>query len=236
MARNLVSTAALGRRDVTVAYGFLAPSLVGVTIFLAVPIGVIVWLSFQRWDLINPARFVGFSNWSDVLSGGDVWRSLAVTAMYVVLVTPVEIVFGIVLATCLVQRLPGTSWLRVLYLVPWISAPLAIGLVWQWFFQPTGGVINVLLGTHLAWLNDPIWAMPSVVFVNAWSHVGYVSLFFLAGFAIIPDAIVEAARLDGASARQIFFRIRLPLVRPTTFLWSSRRGFRRFNNLTRSTR
>ena len=195
----------------------LAPSLFGITAFLIVPIIVVFWLSLQRWDLISDPSFVGLSNWKRVLSDTSFWRSMLVTLGFVVLVIPAQTLLGLWIANLLTKGLPGSAALRVIYVIPWVCAPLALGVVWSWIFQPTGGALNELLGTHVQWLTDPAFALPSVAIVTVWSQVGYVALFFMAGLAVIPDQVIEAARIDGASSRRIFWSIKVPLLRPTLF-------------------
>ena len=90
-------------------------------------------------------------------------------------------------------------------------------MVWNWIFAPTGGALNALLGRNVPWLSDPVLALPSVAAVSIWSQVGYVTLFFMAGLAAVPQETLDAARVDGANAVQTFWRIKLPLLRPTMF-------------------
>ncbi|MDN5727281.1 MAG: sugar ABC transporter permease, partial [Propionibacteriales bacterium] len=115
------------------------------------------------------------------------------------------------------RGLPASGLFRVIYVVPWICAPLALGVVWKWIFSPYGGAANALLGTQLEWLTSPALALPLVAAVSIWSQVGYVTLFFMAGLAGIPPTLTEAAALDGANAWQTFWRIKLPLLGPTMF-------------------
>jgi multiple sugar transport system permease protein len=200
-----------------IGYGLIAPSAIGITLFLIAPIVIVVWLSFQHWDLIGPIRFVGLNNWTRVLSTPGFWGSVLVTLVFVVLVIPLLTVLGLLMATLLARRLPGSGIFRVIFVVPWVCAPLALGVVWNWIFQPTGGALNDLLHTHIPWLTEPALALPAVALVNIWSQVGYVTLFFLAGLAVIPDQILEAAKMDGASAGRIFWSIKMPLMRSTLF-------------------
>jgi multiple sugar transport system permease protein len=101
--------------------------------------------------------------------------------------------------------------------LPWICAPLALGVRWSWVLAPTDGALNALLGRRVEWLADPVLALPSVAAVTVWTQVGYVALFFSAGLRAIPDTVHEAAMLDGAGAWHRFWRVTLPLLRPTTF-------------------
>lgn len=205
------------RREATMGYLLLAPSLIGIVAFLLLPILVVLWLSLNQWDLLAPMRFVGLDNWVSVLSQPVFGRSLLVTIVFVLMVIPIQTALGLFMATLLSRGLPGSSVFRVIFVIPWICAPLALGIVWKWIFAPYGGALNTLLGTHIEWLSNPSLALPAVATVSIWSQVGYTTLFFMAGLAAIPEQVLEAAQLDGASAWQTFVRIKLPLLLPTMF-------------------
>ncbi|MFX4272752.1 carbohydrate ABC transporter permease [Propionibacteriaceae bacterium Y1685] len=206
-----------GGRDTLMAWTFLAPSLAGVVFFLVLPILVVIWLSLNRWDLLQPMRFVGLDNWINVYSEPTFGRSMLISVIFVLLVIPLQTALGLFMATLLSRGLPASGLFRVIYVVPWICAPLALGVVWKWIFSPYGGAANALLGTQVEWLTSPTLALPLVAAVSIWSQVGYVTLFFMAGLAGIPPTLLEAAALDGAGAWQTFWRIKLPLLGPTMF-------------------
>jgi multiple sugar transport system permease protein len=214
-----MAVAALDRqpRSTALGYALLAPSLFGVIAFLLLPILVVVWLSLYRWDLLGPLRYVGLANWRSVLDDAGFANSLVVTAIFVAIVVPAQTVLGLLAATMLARRLPGTKLFRTLYVLPWICAPLAIAVLWRWILAPTDGAVNTVLGQRIEWLTDPGLALPVVSAVVVWTNVGYVSLSFLAGLLAIPEDIHNAARTDGASAWQRFWRITLPMLRPTMF-------------------
>lgn len=207
----------MARREAGIGYALLAPSLFGIAAFLLFPILVVIWLSMQHWDLLSPASFVGGQNFIDVFGDPGFGRSLLVTGLFVLLVIPLQTALGLFAATLLSRGLPGSGFFRVIYVIPWICAPLALGVVWNWIFAPTGGALNALLGRNVPWLSDPVLALPSVAAVSIWSQVGYVTLFFMAGLAAVPQETLDAARVDGANAVQTFWRIKLPLLRPTMF-------------------
>jgi multiple sugar transport system permease protein len=209
--------AKLRRREAITGYALLVPSLFGVVAFLVLPIFVVLWLAFQDWDLLGPLQFVGLDNFASVLTDAQFGRSLLVTLLFVLLVIPVQTGLGLFAASLLTRGLPGSTVLRTIYVLPWICAPLALGVVWKWIFAPTDGALNALLGFRVEWLSNPDLALPAVAAVTIWSQVGYVTLFFMAGLTSIPDMFLEAARIDGASPWQIFWRIKVPLLRPTTF-------------------
>lgn len=205
------------RGEARVAWALLAPSLFGVLAFLVAPVLVVGWLGVQSWDLIGPRTFVGLDNVRAVAADGRFARSLLVTALFVVIVIPLQTALGLGAALLLNRGLPGSSVFRVIYVLPWICAPLVLGVVWRWVLAPTDGALNALLGTRVEWLADPALALPSVAAVTVWTQAGYVALFFVAGLRAIPTTVIEAAVLDGANRRQIFWRVILPLLRPTMF-------------------
>ena len=206
-----------GRRSTALGYALLAPSLFGVVAFLLLPILVVVWLSLHRWDLLGSIEYVGGQNWRSVLGDSAFGNSLLVTLIFVAIVVPTQTVLGLVVAALLARGLPGSGLFRTLYVLPWICVPLAIAVMWRWILAPTDGAVSTLLGHSIEWLTDPGLALPVVSAVVVWANVGYVALFFLAGILAIPTDVHSAARVDGATAWQRFWRITLPMLRPTMF-------------------
>jgi multiple sugar transport system permease protein len=204
-------------REAFAGYGLLLPSLVGIVGFLVLPSLIVVWLSFHKWDLIGAPKNVGWANWHTAFTTPGLGNSLWVTILLVILVIPLQTALGILLAVLLTRKLRGSGLLRTIFVIPWVCAPLALGVVWSVIFQPTGGALNQILGTRVAWLTEPALALPAVAAVAIWSQAGYVALFFMAGLAAIPGDVVEAARVDGAGSARIFWNIKMPLLRPTLF-------------------
>jgi len=209
-----------GTRSTLLGYSLLAPSLFGVVCFLLLPMLVVVWLSLHRWDLLGPIRFVGLDNWHSVLSDPSFGNSLLVTLLFIAIVVPAQVVLGLAAATMLARGLPGTGLFRALYVIPWICSPLAVAVLWRWILAPTDGALGTVLGHRIEWLTDPGLALPVVAAVTVWTNVGYVALFFLAGILAIPPSIHAAARIDGATSWQRFWRITCPMLRPTFFFVS----------------
>lgn len=205
------------RAEARAGYLLLVPSFVGVGVFLLLPVLIVLALSFTRYNLLSAPQWAGLDNFVYLLGWERFRNSLWVTALFTLMTIPTSIVLGLLLAVAINRRLPGTSWLRVLYVLPWVCAPLALGVVWRWIFDPTNGALNALLGRRIEWLADVDLALPSVAFVQVWSSVGYISLFFLAGLQQIPVSVYEAAKLDGAKPVRTLWSITLPLLRPTMF-------------------
>lgn len=207
-------------QEAVTGYAFLTPSFLGVVLYMLIPVLIILWLTVHKWDMISPAKYVGFEQITDVLGDPVFLNSLKVTLLLVLLVVPIEIALGLLLANLLTKGLRGTTVFRALIVIPWISAPLALGVVWSWIFAPTGGLLSAIAGRRLEILVDPHWALVAVAFVIIWNNVGYTSLFFIAGLLSIPRELLEAAYIDGASSRQAFWYIKVPLLRPTFFFVS----------------
>ncbi|WP_114854170.1 carbohydrate ABC transporter permease [Brachybacterium sp. YJGR34] len=195
----------------------VAPSLIGVAAFLVLPVLLAAVVSLFRWDLLGTRSFVGLGNYTSLLADGALANSLVVTAMFTLISVPLSLALGLVLATQLVRALAGSAIVRVIVVIPWVCAPLALGVVWKWILQPSVGALNQILGVRIEWLTDPALALPAVAFVAIWQNVGYISLFFQAGLSRIPASIYEAARIDGASPWQSMRFMTIPLLRPTTF-------------------
>jgi ABC-type sugar transport system permease subunit len=207
------------RRRTLTAYGLLAPSLFGVVVFLGIPVVLVVVFSFLKWNLLTAPKFVWFENFVDVFQHEGAGHALLVTVYYFVLNIPVQTALALGMAMLMNRKGRFTSVIRVLCVLPYLATPVAMGVVWQWIFAPQTGVVNTLLHfvgvTGPDWLNSPGWSMPVVAFANIWQFVGYNMLFFLAGLQAIPATVYEAAAIDGANTVQRFWRVTLPLLRPT---------------------
>lgn len=207
----------MNARRPLIGWLLIVPSLIGVTAFLILPVILAFVISLFNWDLLGTRQFVGLDNYTTLISGGTLINSLLVTAIFTLISVPVSLALGLALATQLVRALPGSAIVRVIVVIPWVCAPLALGVVWKWIFQPSVGALNQILGVRIEWLTDPQLALPAVAFVAIWQNVGYISLFFQAGLGKIPTSIYEAARLDGAGSWQQMWHMTIPLLRPTTF-------------------
>ena len=216
--RSSAAMPATDRRRIRTAFAFLAPSLVGVVLFLVIPVILVIVLSLTQWNLLTPIKFIGFSNYVNIFRFDGFGHSLLVTAYYVLLNIPAQTVIALGMALLLNNRLPGSAFVRIVAVLPFLATPVAMSVVWTWFFDPTNGIVNQMLAhvgiTGPAWLSDSATAMPIVAFANIWQYVGYNMLFFLAGLQAIPPSLYEAASIDGAGKVAQFRRVTLPLLRP----------------------
>lgn len=203
------------------AIGFLAPSMLHLTVFVFTPIAFAAYLSLHRWDVVVPdIPFVGFENFREIASDPTFWNALKNTVVYTLNV-PIAMALSLGVALMMNRRLKGVAFLRALYFLPSVTSFVAIALVWMWIYHPTFGVANYVLGLFgvppVQWLNSTTTAMVSVIIFSVWLSLGYQMVIFLAGLQGIPQELLDAARIDGANSWQRFWRVTLPLLKPTTF-------------------
>ena len=218
--REHVETASQAdRHRVRTAFAFLAPSLLGVILFLVIPIIFVIGLSLVQWNMLTPMKWVGLSNYVNIFEFDGFGHSLVVTAYYVILNIPIQTAFALGMAMLLRSKRAGSGVIRIIAVLPFLSTPVAMGVVWNWIFNPSTGLVNQFLAhlgiTGPAWLSNEATAMPVIAFANIWQYAGYNMLFFLAGLAAIPATVYEAASIDGATKWEQFRRVTLPLLRPT---------------------
>lgn len=208
-------------KEALTAYAFIGPSVIGVFLFLLLPVLGALVLSFYSWNYLDPAEFLGLDNYRKLVGDEEVLNGLKVTAWYLVLHIPIQTALAIFIAVQLNKRIRGRGFFRALFVLPWLTTPVVMGIVWNWLFDPGAGAINRLLGYislgPVEWLTDPMWAMPAIAMMTTWQWTGYQTLFFLSGLQSISPSVYEAAAMDGASPRQVFWHVTLPLLRPMTF-------------------
>lgn len=201
---------------------FLAlPAVFLLFAFHFVPIAAGGYYSLTDWDGIGPANFIGFRNFSDLLSdpttSGALVNTFKLAGVFFVVVN----VVGLALAIALHRTLKSRNFLRALFFAPVVMSPLAVSFIWQYMFQ-TDGAVNSILGTlgldslERPWLGDPTWALWTVLVVMVWQLSGLTMVIYLAGLQSIPDELFEAAAVDGASVWMRFRRIVFPLLAPAT--------------------
>jgi multiple sugar transport system permease protein len=204
-------------------YLFLAPWVVGFTLFVAGPILASAALSFSAFDVARPPRFVGMANYVNAFTTDDRFlNSLQITFVYALISVPLALFGSLLLAILLNQRLGGTSFYRTFFFLPSLTPAVAVAILWTWLLQPDVGFVNYLLSlvgvTGPKWLGSTEWAMPSLIAIALWTGIGgNRMMIFLAGLQGVPQELYDAADIDGASALSRFRHITLPLISPTMF-------------------
>jgi multiple sugar transport system permease protein len=198
---------------------FLAPALVLLGIFLVFPIIYLGYLSFTGGSFTRSGvHWVGVNNYIRLFLTPDFWQVIINTLYFTIGTVIPSIVIPLGLAVLLNQSLPLTGLLRTIYFIPSIVSLVAAGLGFRWIFQ-TDGAMNGLLANFgidkIAWLSDPVWAMPVIILLSVWKQIGFNLVVFLAGLQTIPVSRYEAAELDGANGWQQFLYITLPGIQPT---------------------
>lgn len=198
-------------------YLFILPALIGTFIFIIIPIFCSFGLSFTEWDLLNEVQFVGLDNYKAVLSQGEFLQILINTFVYAISVTIFAVIIPLIIASALNTKIRGGEEFKTIYFLPFITPAVVIAIVWGWIFDPNIGAVNTLLKTHYTWLFSTRLAMPVLIFVSVWKLIGYNVVLFLTGFSTIDNSLYEASKIDGAGIKDTFFKITLPLLKPTTY-------------------
>ena len=211
----------LARREALTFYALISPWLLGLILFVLGPMIVSLVVSFTRWDLLSPAKFVGLQNYEKMFSRDPLfWQSLKVTAIYTGVYVPLELVGGLLLALLMNQRLRFLGLFRTIYYLPSVLPGVAFVVVWMWILHPDVGLLNTLLGyvgiEGPRWLADPDWALPALLLMSLWG-MGRAMVIYLASLQGIPQQLYEAAAIDGAGTWHSFSRVTLPLLTPTIF-------------------
>lgn len=210
----------LRTREALVAYLFLAPFLIFFSIFVVRAIVIAVNMSFYDWAILTPKRpYIGLGNYVELFHDYVWWDSLKHTILFALVTVTGTTVVALLCAVAVTQPIAGQGFFRVVLYMPSLLSVGVVGLTWVWLLNTQFGTINYglsLLGIRpINWLGDENLVIPALSLASIWWGFGFPMLIFIAGLQNIPESLYEAARIDGANGRQIFFSITLPLLRPT---------------------
>lgn len=213
------------RHETRAAWMFLAPGLIAITVLFLLPIGAALVLSLTDFDIYSlgdlaNTRFVGLSNYSNLLADPLLWKAMRNTALFLFVGGPLTL--GVALAAALLlqsRRARAKGLFRTIFFAPYVTTLVAVAVVFRYLYHPRFGLIDHALGwigiAPIDWLGNPKWAMPAIILLAVWKNFGYATILFVAGLQAIPESLYEAARLDGANAWQLFRKITVPLLAPT---------------------
>jgi ABC-type sugar transport system permease subunit len=202
-----------------IPYTMLVPYFLVYLSFSLFPIIFSLVISFSKWDGFSAAAFVGLANYIRVFTKDKFfYQSLRNTILILCFTTPSLIVLGLFTASFVKDFLGKTRNIVQLFnFLPYITTPVAIGIIFQMMFDWKTGIVNLLLEKAglpaIYWLGLPAASRAVVIFMDIWRQYGYVMVIFLSGLATIPDELYEAARIDGAKWHHTFFRITIPMLR-----------------------
>jgi raffinose/stachyose/melibiose transport system permease protein len=207
------------RRRSAYPYWFIAPAAVVYGVLFLVPTVLSFWFCFTRWDL-ETAQFIGLDNFRQFFLEYSLTLGFVNTIIFGVVTCAAKVVLGLLLAVYLTTRVWAQGLMRNILFFPTLVSTIGVGITFSALMHPTNGAINVSLSVlgleGPGWLVDPKIALYSVAAVEVWKGVGLATLIYIAGIASISPEYYEAARIDGATPWDKFWRITVPLVRPAT--------------------
>lgn len=202
-------------------YIFPLPAVLFVVVLMVFPVAYTFFLSFTDWTLTSgrPLSVVGLKRYLQVLKEPRFLEALGRTFYFTFGSVIVEMLLGTALALILNRSFKGKGVVKTLLLLPLVATPVAIGIVWNLFYDPTIGILNYVLSVlklpQSGWVSDAKSVMPSLIIVDIWQWTPMITIIVLAGLAGLSSEPYESAMVDGASARQVLFHITLPMLMPT---------------------
>ena len=212
-----------------------APAVIVMVAVTAYPIGYAIYLSFQRYILSAPQlnKFVGFSNYAAVLSSQFWWHALIVTIVITVVSVAVELVLGMLLALLMYRTIFGRGTVRTTMLIPYGIVTIVAAFGWQYAWTPSTGYLSALFHNS-APLTNTNEAIGIIISAEIWKTTPFMALLLMAGLSLVPEDLLKAAKVDGATAWQRFWRIMVPLMKPAilvALLFRTLDAFRIFDNI-----
>jgi multiple sugar transport system permease protein len=185
-------------------------------VFFLYPFGYAVYISFFEWGILGKVEGVGMQNYRDLFGDLTFRRAVKNTVQYALVVVPLEMALGLLMALVINQKIRGRAFFRSAFYFPSIASSAAIVSI-AIFILNANGLLNEIIGGNRAWFGDPSTALWAITGLNAWTTAGTVMLFYLAALQSIPTDVYEAAALDGTSSWRAFWKITFPLLRPAHF-------------------
>ncbi len=214
----------IARRDSLAGFLFISPQLIGIVIFVLIPLGLVFWYSLHEWNVLaNTFTYTGAQNYRMLVEDSNLRDVLGATAIFSAGLVVFNLSLALLLAVLLNQKLAGIAIFRTLFFSPVVVSLVAWTIVWGFLLQKNGGINGMLLMAGIEgpnWLREETTAMISVIVVQVFKNVGLNMILFLAALQGVPKELYEAARIDGAPAFKQFRRITLPLISPTILLTS----------------
>jgi len=203
---------------------YILPSLFFITVFSFLPILITIFLSFTKYNIIQPAQWIGIKNYFRMFHDPFVQAAVGNTIVYTIIVVPVQTLFSLFLANSIAKHVTkrfGNAVKSILF-VPVISSMIVVGAIWKFMLGTEGGLVNIILSFigigNINWLGSTTWSLLSICLVSIWRNVGYFLVIFYAGIMDIPKELYEAARVDGASNWEQLVNITIPILRPVVYL------------------
>ena len=203
---------------------YVLPSFILIMAFCIIPIFMSGYFSFTSYNIMTPPKFVGLENYEKVFQDGYVADAAKNTLLYVLMTVPAQTILSLVFAAFLAYKMQNKTggFLRSVMFIPVIASAVTAGTIWRIILNTEGGLLNnILKFFHLDsvnWLGSTKTALISICIVAVWKNVGYFLVIYYAGIMGISKDLYEAAKVDGATSIQQFFKITLPMLKPITYL------------------
>lgn len=211
------------KEELLQAYGFITPTIIILGTFVLFSVLYSLFISFTRVNLLGEVsyKFVGFDNYINLLRDERIWVAFRNTISYVVVVVPTQTFIALVLAYVLNQKLKAKNLIRTVLFLPTLTSSAVLTMIFMFLFSVNGPINQFsmssgMMGSAVNFLGDPKFALKVIMAMNIWSTVPFFMTIYLAGLQDIPDALYEAASIDGASSIQKFFKITVPNIAPVT--------------------
>ena len=217
VARPANNPLPLARRRTRAALWFLLPGLALFTVFVIYPIVSSIVLSFHHWDGMTAKTFAGLDNYRELIASDTFYTALKnnLTWLALFLLAPPA---GLSLALYLNQNITGIRVVKSLFFAPFVLPGVVVGLVFSWFYDPTFGLLKLIVGHGIPVLGDPRYVTYGIIFAALWPQIPFCMILYLTGLTAINPEIVEAARMEGARGWALLWHVILPQLRPATFM------------------
>ncbi|MCR9121089.1 MAG: sugar ABC transporter permease [Phyllobacteriaceae bacterium] len=207
-------------KDLITRWSFMAPSIVLMILLLAYPIFYTIEISLTRFDIatFSAGAWVGLDNYREVMADYRFWDSLWVTLIYLVIALPLQVALGFGIAFLINAEWAGRGFIRALFIIPMVVAPVVAGGIWRMMLDPLWGIVNHWLGFigigPLDWFGDPALAMATIIIIDTWRWTPFIVLIATAALLALPKDVFEAAKIDGANWWSTLWSVAIPLLVP----------------------
>jgi multiple sugar transport system permease protein len=193
-----------------------APSVILMLFVAGFPIGYAFWLSLRKADLRFPdaTKFIGLKNYESVLTSSTWWNDISTTVIITVVSVTLELVIGMLIAQAMYRAIFARTAIRASVLVPYGAVTVVAAFAWRLAFDPATGFVTQLLGINTPPFTTRTGSLIVIILAEVWKTTPFIALLLLGGLALVPEDLYKAAKMDGASALQRFFKITLPLIKP----------------------
>ncbi|GLU31364.1 sugar ABC transporter permease [Trinickia caryophylli] len=214
---RMPQAASLSRRRTRAALLFLLPGFALFAVLVIYPIASSIWLSFHSWDGMSAPSFIGLDNYRELIASDTFYTALKNNLLWLALflLAPPA---GLALALYLNQNVRGIRLVKSLFFAPFVLPGVVVGLVFSWFYDPTFGLLKVIVGHGVPVLGDPRYVTYGIIFAALWPQIPFCMILYLTGLTGINGEIVEAARMEGARGFALLWHVVLPQLRPATFM------------------